>query len=116
MGEHYKMGNENLVSLNLSETELKILESVQKEGQTLEQVVREIIKGKLTEPPTATNAQLTVDTLELVWNQLNDANELSDLRTEIAGDLLVARVILATIQKGQVDPKQVKEWAEELYA
>lgn len=55
------MEGETIVSLNLPEAELKILETMQKKGQTLNQVVQAIIKEKLADPLTSNKEQTVLE-------------------------------------------------------
>lgn len=110
------MGNETLVSLNLEPTDLEILtELAVKANLTTEVYLVNLIREK-TNKPLLNASQLSVTTLELVWQLVLDHSaDFDALRQEIAGTLLKARIALMQEQNGKVDPEKVKEWVEELY-
>lgn len=115
------MGNETLISLNLSEKDLEKLTALAvKANLTTEVYLVNLIREKTTEEktnkPLLNASQLSVTTLELVWQLVLDHSaDFDALRQEIAGTLLKARIALMQEQNGKVDPEKVKEWVEELY-
>lgn len=111
-----QMGNETLVSLNLEPTDLEILGKLAgKANQTTETYLVNLIREKANKTLLSAG-ELSVATLELVWQHILDHSaDFDAVRVEVAGDLLVARVTLALSKNGKVDPEQVKVWAEELY-
>lgn len=159
---------ETLVSLSLLQPELTMLESMTKEGETINDTTTRIIHEKLADenhpllqilkshtidipqpeyfilgkiakdknisieealkyiitekvnPEKQKQIEISqaiVTTLEAVREQVNEREDLSELKAEIAGDLIVARASLeADKNEGHISPEKIKEWALELFA
>jgi hypothetical protein len=73
------------------------------------QTIENPTSGKLSE------SEAIVATLELVWEQLGKCDDLNSIKSEVASDLLIARIALDFEKTGQLDKKQIKKYIDEIY-
>ncbi len=110
----FKMENVNQI-INLPTEEFSILENLsKKENMTTDQYLSELIHDKVSNG-VLSKSEMWVTTLEMVMAQLNEHKDISDLRNEIAGDLLVAKISLDFDRTGKVDDKKIKSYISELF-
>jgi hypothetical protein len=119
--EDREVGPEEIVEtemgLKITKAQLDQLCDLAKKDETPDDVATRLIQEKLTESPrqVAIN-DAVVTALELALQHCHDNEEPSDVKKEIAGDLIVARASLEAAKTGTINPKNIKKWAIELFA
>jgi hypothetical protein len=102
-------------TIEIPQEEFNILQKLSKqEEKTKEQFLSDLIHDKANNG-TLTKSEMIVATLEMVSSQLNETEDISTIRTEIAGDLLVAKISLEFEKNGNFDKKKIKDFIKELF-
>lgn len=107
------MENNAIVPINLESPDMeKLIELAQKANKTTPRYLGELIREKTSK---LTECETTVTALELVWSQLSNTDNINQLKSDIAADLLTARMALELAKNNKLDLEQVKKWAIELF-
>lgn len=112
-------------TIDIPQEEYALLETMAKtNSMTVDQCVCTVIRNNLSwseekekEIPIA-KAEMVVVTLEMVWAQLNDkeiGDDLSAIKSNIAGDLVVAKIGLEFEKTGKFDKAKVKDLISEYF-
>lgn len=113
------------IELDIPTSEMVLLRQMAKDkGKDINQMLSEIITEKTNQEEASNgkteNLQLAkseacVITLEMVAAQLNESDDISVIKNEIAGDLLVAKIAFDLEKNGKVEQEQVKQYVAELF-
>jgi len=106
--------NELLISLNLPIEDLQLLEKMAEEkNKDINTIISELIHEKTS--TQLRRLQASIEAFELCIAHLKDTNEIKEAKTQVAGDLLVAKIALDYNQNGTIEEEKVKAYIKELF-
>ena len=105
-------------TVDIPHEEFALLEKMAKTNNlTVEQCVSTIIRNNLNweKQIQQEKNEMAVTVLEMVMSTLNEKEDPSELKSEIAADLLVAKMAVECGKTGKFDEKKLKKLVTELF-
>ena len=108
----------NSHTIDIPQEEYALLETMAETNDlTVDQCLSTIIRNNLNweKQIQQEKDEVIVTALEMVMTTLNEKEDLSELKSEIAADLLVAKIAVEYDKTGKFDKKKLKNLITELF-